>query len=90
MDYIDSRKSKKLYVGTNRGVILTIDIQELLEMDNMNHLDESIMKKTGMSYDKFGATAGLKDSFGDDGLDFGGDGENIGEYERIQAENRRI
>ena len=51
MDYIDSRKSQKLYVGTNKGVILTIDIQELLEMDNLAD-DFSITKKMDMEDDE--------------------------------------
>lgn len=33
MDYIDIHYQKKLYVGTNRGVILTIDISDLLALE---------------------------------------------------------
>jgi hypothetical protein len=33
MDYIDFKKQRKLYVGTNRGVILTIDISRELDYD---------------------------------------------------------
>ena len=33
MDFIDIANQKKLYVGTNRGVILTIDISNLLAME---------------------------------------------------------
>ena len=34
MDYIDTEKQKKLFIGTNRGVILTEDLTELLKMKN--------------------------------------------------------
>jgi hypothetical protein len=34
MDYIDTEKQKKLFIGTNRGVILTEDLTELLKMNN--------------------------------------------------------
>lgn len=34
MDYIDTEKQKKLFIGTNRGVILTEDLTKLLEMKN--------------------------------------------------------
>jgi len=49
MDYIDTKKQKKLYVGTNRGVILTIDIAEWLD----HNIDfggdfEDMMKRPGM------------------------------------------
>ena len=36
MDYIDIHYQKKLYVGTNRGVILTIDITDLLQLEIAN------------------------------------------------------
>ena len=36
MDYIDIAFQKKLYVGTNRGVILTIDISDLLQLEIAN------------------------------------------------------
>jgi hypothetical protein len=39
MDYIDTRKMKKLFVGTNRGVILTIDITAELEYDVLGDQD---------------------------------------------------
>mmetsp|Transcript_602 Transcript_602/g.1154 ORF Transcript_602/g.1154 Transcript_602/m.1154 type:complete len:118 (+) Transcript_602:1169-1522(+) len=52
MDYIDSRKMQKLYVGTNRGVILTVDIQELLELDNIVD-DYSITKKVELDAERF-------------------------------------
>ena len=34
MDFIHTEKQKKLFIGTNRGVILTEDITRLLEMKN--------------------------------------------------------
>jgi hypothetical protein len=39
MDYIDTKKMKKLFVGTNRGVILTIDITAELEYDVLGDQD---------------------------------------------------
>ena len=56
MDYIDTKKQKKLYVGTNRGVILTIDIAEWLEfgmdfggdVDDMTKRTENVRMFEGM------------------------------------------
>jgi len=39
MDFIDIANQKKLYVGTNRGVILTIDITNLLAMELEDEYD---------------------------------------------------
>ena len=51
MDFIDTRKQKKLYVGTDRGVILLIDIaQELdtvVQAENSNLIEEEM----DMDYD---------------------------------------
>lgn len=61
MDYINTKKMQKLFVGTNRGVILTIDITPELEyvneyakeysfemdMDNMEQKPSSPSPKKG-------------------------------------------
>ena len=52
MDYIETEVLQKLYVGTDRGVILTIDILELLELDNLVD-DYSINKKVDMDDPRF-------------------------------------
>ena len=39
MDYINFKNQKKLYVGTNRGVILTIDITAELQLEIIKHDD---------------------------------------------------
>jgi hypothetical protein len=44
MDYIDFKKQRKLYVGTNRGVILTIDISKELDYDVHDDLDNQGME----------------------------------------------
>lgn len=58
MDFIDTRKQKKLYVGTDRGVILLIDIAQ--ELDILVQAEDSnlIEEEKEMDYD-------LDDDIGD-------------------------
>ena len=51
MDFIDTPKLQKLFVGTDRGVILAIDIQELLELDNL--VDDYSVAKREFEGDRF-------------------------------------
>ena len=41
MDFIDTKKQKKLYVGTDKGVILLIDIALELEIDIFEEAEAS-------------------------------------------------
>jgi hypothetical protein len=49
MDYIDSDKMQKLFVGTERGALLTIDIEDLIEFDNLGE-DYSVEEKEGSRF----------------------------------------
>ena len=54
MDYIDTKKQKKLYVGTSRGVILTIDISEWLSHDiDFGGDFDDMLKRPGMFDDQY-------------------------------------
>lgn len=57
MDFINytnakgTKRQQKLYVGTERGVILTIDISELLELQTT--YDDDYEDKYGSGYDNY-------------------------------------
>ena len=50
MDFIDIVHQKKLYVGTNRGVILTIDITDLLSRQIENEYGMEMDMDMDMDY----------------------------------------
>ena len=52
MDFIDTKKQKKLYVGTDKGVILLIDIALELDIDIFEEAEASNQNKDMIEEEK--------------------------------------
>ena len=91
MDYVNTKKQKKLYVGTNRGVILAIDIEEQLEMISSANMDP--MAGFGdMDMDEFiDKYRGIQpDDFDYDQGDYGHETNEYGEKNGPPSPNQKL